>query len=1585
MALRRSTRATSVRPPPAPPPSRDSSPEREDDTDLPVSLGAESEGEAPRCDSSDDDSGPPENSGDRRPLSFVRLGADPTPSTFLSSRLIIPGPNLISNVTRDLPNENFASSSTHSSHTPSAFNPAATSPSATPAGPPAHVPAPHASSAATYLHAPPLIRVDAPSASSPSTASAITLPVSTANAIASSSRITEFSAADVHEAHSFVRSVINNSASAATAPMPATIIPAALPASTLPLPSITAPAAEASSSSRTSPPKKRARAGKEKAHSPTLHASTVDRVESALRHAVPIHTRDRVSFSSRSNPLSDSSRPHHLTDSSRPHHPLPSRPSASIVAHKPATPSNAHRRPVSQHSYRTARPSASSSRHPPLRNAGITPLASPAVFAPKDPTPRSGGSASFPASFTPRNTIPHSGVRSSSDTPAHPALRSGARNHRSGSMTASNHSRPDRMLAESELKGILYKYGHQLLRETGLVPSAQSHGTGNPNAVRFPTGPPGPSHVPSHSPAYHLGGSPLPRTPVRYLQPRPADRPAPEHYANAPPQRTADRFGDGADRFGDSALPASAGRAYGFSPNAYSDPALHDRHAGPGFPPAFVQPARSFAAPFAAPYNAPANERDTFYGHPHTFPSSRLDYSRDAAYALDPNEIVIPETVISILRNGWWDYIPLDALTNDACHSAAFGSLKQDDTTLGLNDRGHITQRSVMIDSRKEKHLDCTTWKQSSDNLLSALRDHLVIFDAHGRPDRSATGYVIASYDAHFKYLKARGDIETNFPSYILYCIFVRRQWLAHRRTGKRDVPLHVFQIEVFSDIERKRMHRRVDVLAAAAAATSSKPFRGNASESGNSAKSASGDRTASKKGESASGRAKSSQPYSSDRSKSAILCMDQTTSGEILADISTAGVLTVPRAARAATPASTNMGARSAALSSTVLNAALRERFLPVTTPLKHWRWTALLAEAGALEEFAEVPKGLQFGFSLGLESFVLDHTFSPPNHYKSTAHHAFVEEKYAEEIRLGRVSPGYPPHFVSELFGHYRTAPLNVIERTPGKLRITVDHSFPRDNPFTHSVNSCINSKRFQCAWGTFSDCFLLVADAPPGTEACVFDVDAAFRNIPTSPLDRTATALLINGLVHLDGRLNFGLSASPGIFGWVADAIVRIFLHKGIEALLKWVDDFVFFRYPRKVTSGSQAVFSYDESLIWSIADDLGWPWAPEKFVPFSTVFTYIGFEWSLRDKTVRLPDTKRAKYLLKLSSWTLGAHVSLFDTESLIGTLNHITLVVPDGRSHLPALFKFRSGFRDSAPWIKHRVTHTVFSEISCNGISPSDSLPASESLLCAYASSFAGSLAGTTIRNKCSALRKWHIANGLQWHGGTKLSYVIKGAENIRPPSSIMPLRPAVSVEMLRVLSHELDPSDPFDCCALFVATTAFWGQIRLGELLPSKEDDATSNLVPCWSHLGVPNAAGSQILHLPRTKTGGARGESVIITRQSELDPITYLQRHRELNGDSAIMASYRLPSGDMRAMTRRKFITRCNRILAPHGFTAISGHCFRIGGTTHFLLAGVPPDIVKLMGRWSSDSFLRYWRSLEIIAPLYAELLQPLCTNGGC
>ncbi|KAF8828457.1 hypothetical protein HHX47_DHR3000091 [Lentinula edodes] len=285
-----------------------------------------------------------------------------------------------------------------------------------------------------------------------------------------------------------------------------------------------------------------------------------------------------------------------------------------------------------------------------------------------------------------------------------------------------------------------------------------------------------------------------------------------------------------------------------------------------------------------------------------------------------------------------------------------------------------------------------------------------------------------------------------------------------------------------------------------------------------------------------------------------------------------------------------------------------------------------------------------------------------------------------------------------------------MAVLEQKPGKFRIIINHSYPQSDfssaaavraslpdsliidPSKISINSLINSDDFPCDWGTFADCYLQVAVAPEGTQVAVFDVDAAFRNVPLHRSTRRFVALFLDGLIFLDLCLNFGKQSAPGIWGRIADVMVKILLERGIEALLKWVDDFIFFRFPKSRNSDGSFTYSYDESLIWSVAAELGWPWAPKKFVPFAFSFLYIGFLWDLTNKTVQLPIDKKIKYANRVLPGTdTDAFMTLNKAEELIGTLNHVCLVLPTGRTRLVSLYKFRAGFKHSrSTMAAHRI-------------------------------------------------------------------------------------------------------------------------------------------------------------------------------------------------------------------------------------------------------------------------------------------------------
>ena len=122
-------------------------------------------------------------------------------------------------------------------------------------------------------------------------------------------------------------------------------------------------------------------------------------------------------------------------------------------------------------------------------------------------------------------------------------------------------------------------------------------------------------------------------------------------------------------------------------------------------------------------------------------------------------------------------------------------------------------------------------------------------------------------------------------------------------------------------------------------------------------------------------------------------------------------------------------------------------------------------------MDRFVEVLIGLHKGFDIGISTLTLSKSFFPPNHYCLSKAHEFIITKYCTEIELGRVSPKYAPQHAYKLFRHFQTSPLNIVESIGGKLHMTIDLSYPRNNPVIPSINSFIDTDTLQ-----YAGCWLL-----------------------------------------------------------------------------------------------------------------------------------------------------------------------------------------------------------------------------------------------------------------------------------------------------------------------------------------------------------------------------------------------------------------------------------------------------------------------------------------------------------------------------
>ncbi|KIJ11551.1 hypothetical protein PAXINDRAFT_164085 [Paxillus involutus ATCC 200175] len=234
-----------------------------------------------------------------------------------------------------------------------------------------------------------------------------------------------------------------------------------------------------------------------------------------------------------------------------------------------------------------------------------------------------------------------------------------------------------------------------------------------------------------------------------------------------------------------------------------------------------------------------------------------------------------------------------------------------------------------------------------------------------------------------------------------------------------------------------------------------------------------------------------------------------------------------------------------------------------------------------------------------------------------------------------------------------------------------------------------------------------------------------------------------------------------------------------------------------------------------------------------------------------------------------------------------------------------------------------------------------------------------SFSANTVQSHLTAIKAWHtIMTNAGWV--VSISTLFSMALQTLPhPLLKKTPRPPITHSMLLLLANHLDVMSPFDNCCFTAACFAMLAQ---------------SHLLPPF------NLNSSCKCHLPFTKVAKSPGEDIVICRQcGSSDPIATVENHLLVNAipPNLPLFSFLSPHG-WQYFTKKKLLTCCNSIWSLAGISSATGHSFHISGTAELLLAGVPPNVVKALGRWLLDAFLHYWCSLELLAPIHSKNLIP-------
>ena len=267
----------------------------------------------------------------------------------------------------------------------------------------------------------------------------------------------------------------------------------------------------------------------------------------------------------------------------------------------------------------------------------------------------------------------------------------------------------------------------------------------------------------------------------------------------------------------------------------------------------------------------------------------------------------------------------------------------------------------------------------------------------------------------------------------------------------------------------------------------------------------------------------------------------------------------------------------------------------------------------------------------------------------------------------------------------------------------------------------------------------------------------------------------------------------------------------------------------------------------------------------------------------------------------------------------------------------------------------------------------------EALLMYFAAYCANKLnvASTTINNYLYGIRSWQIGRGMADPLKTSfgqpllcLDRVLKGIKKCKP--GVTRPRLPITIDILRLLVSFVTLGcfgKPDDQMFIAAITMAFFGFLRCGEF--------TAFSASCFSsskHLALKDAIFYPSFRNPsfmtlrfkysKTDPFGKGHVVTLFCTPTGTCPVTAMQVYlsmRPYQPESPLLSL-----ADGTPLTRTKFVMMLRTVLSKVGLNEdlYAGHSFRIGAATTAAVAGLPDYLIKALGRWSSDCYVRYVRT---------------------
>lgn len=347
----------------------------------------------------------------------------------------------------------------------------------------------------------------------------------------------------------------------------------------------------------------------------------------------------------------------------------------------------------------------------------------------------------------------------------------------------------------------------------------------------------------------------------------------------------------------------------------------------------------------------------------------------------------------------------------------------------------------------------------------------------------------------------------------------------------------------------------------------------------------------------------------------------------------------------------------------------------IPVHSSLRHRVWESW---ATGHADDAFVLDGIRFGFPLqyvGPKLIIQN----PERHHSDYDDHLHIIDYLNTETQNNAlIGPFHSSPFEEWLF----TAPLMTRPKDQQhKRRIIVDLSYPPDE----NVNMYINKNSIfgvphSHNLPTVDD---LIQAARARQFHCVIgiiDIQRAYRNIPTCPMDLPLLGIRYRGNIYIDSAMPFGARVSSLNMQKVAQFIVRALGTISIQAFM-FLDDLAVLLDP---DHDPHIKFSEIMNFIRS----LGLPIAYNKLQPPAARVKYLGIVIDLPAREISIPLPKIDEFLHIVRHMLAQSSVSTKVIQSFVGRVNYLAKAVNPAR-----LFMSRAlqALRDSYQFKSVEVT------------------------------------------------------------------------------------------------------------------------------------------------------------------------------------------------------------------------------------------------------------------------------------------------------